>query len=95
MHIEIFNDDGLLRSLAVNKEYRNQKIGGELYNRLISFSIKSGVKIIHLLTTTAEDYFNRKGFIKTERANAPQTVKETVEFSNLCPSSSIYMILQN
>lgn len=93
--IEIFNHDGLLRSLAVNNEYRNQEIGGELYRKLLSFSTKSGVTTLHLLTTTAENYFIKKGFIKTDRSNAPQTIKVTAEFSTLCSSSSTYMVLQN
>lgn len=92
--IELFNSEGLLRSLVVNKEYRNKKIGSELYNKVISLSVDSTVKTLHLLTTTAEGYFGKKGFIKTDRSNAPQIIKETVEFSSLCPSSSTYMILK-
>lgn len=93
--IEIFDEHGLLRSLAVNKKFRNQKIGSELYNRLILFSNQSGIKTIHLLTTTAENFFNRKGFSESESSEAPEAIKNTIEFSALCPSSSTYMILQN
>ncbi len=90
--IEIFNSEGLLRSLAVDKEYSYKKIGSELYDKLISYSIETGVKTMHLLTTTAEDFFSRKGFIKTDRSNVPLVLKETVEFAALCPSNSTYMI---
>ena len=93
--MEFFKEHGLLRSLAVNERFRNQKIGSELYSRLISFSAQSGVKTIHLLTTTAENFFNRKGFSKSGRSAAPEAIKNSVEFSTLCPLSSVYMILQN
>ena len=91
--LERYVYDGLLRSFAVDKEYRNQKIGNALYNRLLSFSEQSGITILHLLTTSAEKYFSQKGFIVVKREKAPNSIRKTTEFSSLCPSSSTYMLL--
>ena len=91
--IEKFGPDGLLRSFAVNEGHRNQKIGGALYNRLLSFSKQSGIQTLHLLTTTAEKYFSGKGFLTSKRDEAPASIKATTEFTSICPSSSAYMSL--
>jgi amino-acid N-acetyltransferase len=89
--LERFEEDGLLRSFAVDKAYRAQKIGSYLFDQLIAYSIQSGITNLHLLTTTAEKYFAAKGFAVHSREEAPASIKSTTEFSQLCPSSSTYM----
>ena len=92
--VEQFDSHALLRSFAVNKEYRNLQIGTGLYNRLLSYSAQSGILELHLLTTTAERYFASKGFISSKRENVPDSIKTTTEFTSICPSSSAYMSLR-
>jgi len=89
--VEQYLTDGLLRSFAVDEKYRAQKVGINLFRRLISHSRQSGIEVLHLLTTTAEKYFVKNGFTVSERNAAPPAMKSTTEFSSLCPSSSIYM----
>ncbi|MBL7723389.1 MAG: GNAT family N-acetyltransferase [Chitinophagaceae bacterium] len=89
--VEQYLADGLLRSFAVDEKYRSRKVGINLFRRLISYSRQSGIEIMHLLTTTAEKYFTANGFVVAERSAAPATMKDTTEFSSLCPSSSTYM----
>lgn len=89
--VERFEKDGLLRSFAVDKAYRDQKIGSSLFDRLIEYSLQSGITNLHLLTTTAKNYFTAKGFVVLNREEAPASIKSTTEFSQLCPSSSTYM----
>lgn len=89
--IEIKGEDGLLRSFFVTDKYKNQGIGNELLNRLMNYSKSKNIKRLHLLTTTAEKYFSKKGFVKSDRIKAPESIQTTTEFSTLCPSSSIYM----
>ncbi len=90
--VEPFDTEGLLRSFAVSPACRNHQIGGELFNRLLSHAAQSGIQSLHLLTTTAEEYFKRRGFMTTERTQAPGAISTTSEFSSLCPSSSAYMM---
>jgi len=93
--LEQYGTDGLLRSFAVNKTYRSQKIGAQLFSRLVSYSRQAGVNDMHLLTTTAEKYFLKKGFSITPREQAPATIQSNAEFTSLCPASSAYMIMKN
>lgn len=91
--LEKINDHGLLRSFAVKPQYRNGKIGSQLYDKLIDFANNIKTNKLHLLTTTADNYFLKKGFNASDRNEAPAEIKATAEFSSLCPSSSVYMFL--
>ena len=46
----------------------------------------------YLLTNTAERFFERLGYRRTDRENAPEAIRRTQEFSGLCPSSSALMV---
>ncbi|ASV30737.1 hypothetical protein CJ263_11200 [Maribacter cobaltidurans] len=90
--VEKYNEEGLLRSFAVRDEYKNKGIGKRLLNQLIDQSKTDGLKRLHLLTTTADGYFDKNGFKTADRAVAPNEISSTKEFSEICPSSSVYMI---
>ena len=92
--IEPYEKDGLLRSLAVHPDYRNLGIGTQLLQRLLAYCRQLGIENVHLLTTTAEKYFLSKGFLNANRDEAPESIKKTLEFSTICPSTSAYMILK-
>lgn len=91
--LETYGKDGLLRSFGVLPVYRNKEIGNRLLTQMLQAAKVSGIETLHLLTTTAEAYFLRRGFSKADRAVAPLTIKTTSEFSALCPSTSAYMLL--
>ena len=91
--LEKYDEEGLLRSFAVKDEYKNKGIGKRLLNQLIDQSKTNGLKRLHLLTTTADGYFEKNGFKTADRAVAPNEISSTKEFSEICPSSSVYMVL--
>ena len=92
--IEIKGKSGLLRSFSVADKYKNQGVGNKLFNKLINYSKSKNINKLHLLTTTADKYFSKKGFVKSDRISAPESIQTTTEFSTLCPSSSVYMTLE-
>lgn len=92
--IEKYGEDGLLRSLAVNDSYKNTGVGQTLLVELFHNSKIEGIKKMHLLTTTADTYFEKYGFKISVRSNAPEQILQSKEFSEICPSSSIYMTLE-
>jgi amino-acid N-acetyltransferase len=69
-----------------------ESYGAALLDRLLLKAQQSGIETLHLLTTTAEKYFLKKGFSIAMREDAPQSIRNTIEFSSLCPSSSVYML---
>ena len=86
---EIFGNDILIRSFAVDDDFKNQGIGKKLLDAALTEKAT-----YHLLTTTAAPYFEKYGFRYAERSEAPESIQNTREFSGICPSSSAYMILE-
>lgn len=84
-------DVGLLRSFAVLPEYRNRGIAKQLYERVIAHARQSGISGLYLLTTTAQGYFARFGFASIARARAPEAIRNTQQFRELCPDSAVLM----
>ncbi len=89
--IEIHGADALLRSLVVSADRRSTGLGSALVLRAESHAREQGVRSMYLLTTTAEDYFVRRGYVRLERADAPDGIRATREFSDICPASSAFM----
>ena len=89
--LEIYGAYGLLRSLAVIPEYRNKGIAGKLMERLESLAALKSLTTLYLLTQTAPEYFFRKSFQKITRDEVPDEMKESSEFSHVCPKSAIVM----
>ena len=44
-----------------------------------------------LLTTTAREYFLRRGFADCSRETAPPGIRESFEFRSGCPSSAAFL----
>ncbi len=89
--LEIYDRSGLLRSLVVKREYRKMKIATSLVNELQKQAQISGLKEIYLLTETAINYFSKIGFEETSRDEAPEVLKQSPEFSHVCPGTAIFM----
>ena len=89
--IEIYGRYGLLRSLAVRPDFRSKGIAGKLLRRIDALCSVKGLTELYLLTETAADYYERKGYRKITRAGVPEEVQQSSEFSHVCPQSAIVM----
>jgi amino-acid N-acetyltransferase len=89
--LELYPPLALLRSLAVTSISRSRGLGATLLAEAERYARSREVKEIYLLTTTAERFFARAGYERIQREAAPQAIRETKEFSNLCPASSAVM----
>ena len=89
--LETYVNYGLLRSLAVRPDSRNQNIAGKLIKQIENLATAEGLKAIFLLTETASEYFSRKGYHAIARAEMPAEVQQSSEFSHVCPQSAIAM----
>lgn len=89
--LEIYTNYGLLRSLAVNKYFRNKGVGDELLKQIEAVAIGKKLMCIYLLTETAPDYFRRKEYVQIDRKSVPVEVQQSSEFSHVCPVSAIAM----
>ena len=59
--LEQYEQYGLLRSMVVDKEYRNKNIATQLVQHLESYAASLGINCLYLLTETASVYFTAKG----------------------------------
>lgn len=92
--IEVYGDDGLLRSAAVVANWRGKGVGDALTRDRIEWARRRGLRSLYLLTTTAGDYFPRFGFERVDRDIAPDAIRGSREFSEACPSSALFMRLR-
>jgi amino-acid N-acetyltransferase len=90
--IEIYGADALLRSLAVADTSRTQGLGSSLVEHAEDHAAARQVSTMYLLTTTAESFFQRRGYRCIDRVQAPPAIQSTREFATLCPASSAFMI---
>jgi amino-acid N-acetyltransferase len=89
--LEHYSSVGLLRSMVVHKEYRNRKIAADLVETLEKHAGNLNIDSIFLLTETASTWFDKKNYQRVERTEVPDAIKQTTEFSSVCPVSAIVM----
>jgi amino-acid N-acetyltransferase len=90
--LEIYGDAALLRPLVVSASARIQGLGAALVLHAEEYAAAHRVRSLYLLTTTAQAYFEHRGYRRNDRSEAPPSIQSTREYSSLCPSSSTFMI---
>ncbi len=91
--LEVYGTTALLRSVAVSKTERGTGLGQEIARRLLDQAYEAGLKLVALLTTTADRFFPRFGFATVTRAGLPAEIFASPEFQGVCPLSSTVMRL--
>jgi amino-acid N-acetyltransferase len=91
--LEVFGNSALLRSFAVDANFRSQQTGARLYREAVAQSKQKGICHLFLLTTTADKYFDRLNWQRIRRDEVPNAIGATNEFASLCPVSAIVMKL--
>ena len=91
--IERYGDAGLLRSAVVAASHRGQGLGEAMTNDRLQWARAEGLREVWLLTTTADAWFPRFGFVRADRAAAPEALHHSREFREACPASAVAMRL--
>ena len=89
--LEQFGEIGLLRSLVVSETARAGGAGRRLVAALEEHARSLGESELWLLTIDADGYFAKLGYMVRERTDAPAEIRETREFSGLCPGDAALM----
>ena len=89
--LQVLAGVGLLRSLAVDASARDRGLGGQLCELVLRDARDRGLAEVWLLTTSARDYFTRRGFHAVGREQTPDVVRATAQFTSLCPSTAVVM----
>jgi len=89
--LDIFDDCAMLRSVSVVADARGKGYGKIMNEQIEKFAKESGISCMYLITHTAKDFFDRQGYCVIDRATAPDAIKQTEQFTGLCPSSAVVM----
>lgn len=90
--VEMYGNNGLLRSLTVRPSHRGIGIGHQLTREIESFAWRNGIRTLYLLTMTAAEFFPKLGYEVTQRDKVPKKIRETEEFQNVCPDSAVCLL---
>lgn len=83
----------LLRSFAVQSDYRNGGIGRRLVRELLDRLAAHGIREFYLLTETAEPFFKKRGFKTIDRDEVHPQLLSSAEFQGACPTTAVCMKL--
>jgi amino-acid N-acetyltransferase len=89
--LQHFGSAALLRSVAVEPQWRGSGVGRLLVDELERRAQAANISELILLTLTAAEFFRRLGYIAKDRAQVPAPVLDSAEFRSLCPASAICM----
>jgi amino-acid N-acetyltransferase len=89
--LELMDNVGLLRSLAVDQAARGTGVGQALVAAAERHAREEGVAVLYLLTTTAAGFFDRLGYAPADRDGLPAAIRSTREFREICPASAVAM----
>jgi amino-acid N-acetyltransferase len=89
--LEVYGSVALMRSLAVDPTHRKHGLGKSLVDIAETHAASLGVESVYLLTTTADAFFSKLGYLPAVRDDAPSPIKATIQFTDLCPASSSFM----
>lgn len=88
---ELYDDIVLFRSMVIQDNFRHKGYGKVLVDEMIDILKTKKVKEVYLLTTTASGFFKKLDFEVINREEAPESIKESSEFKDLCPQTAICM----
>ena len=90
---EAYQFAALIRSVAVMPGHRSNGIGRKIVRQLLDRLASRGLREFYLLTTTAEEYFKKRGFKTIDRDEVHPQLLSSREFQGACPDSAVCMRL--
>ncbi|MBO0940045.1 GNAT family N-acetyltransferase [Fibrella sp. HMF5335] len=89
--LDLVDEFGLLRSVAVAPDHRGQYLGHTLVEGVQQAALAHNFTDIYLLTTTATAFFEQLGYEVIDREAVPEAIAQTRQYRELCPDSAIVM----
>jgi amino-acid N-acetyltransferase len=89
--VQRFGIVGLLRSVAVEPDWRGHGVAAALVESAEERARSLGLRELWLLTATAQAYFAQRGYCLAVRTEAPASIQAGSQFAALCPASAACM----
>lgn len=90
---EAYQFVALIRSVAVAESHRSRGVGRRIVRQLLDRLSCRGIREFYLLTTTAQDYFAKRGFKPIDRDEIHPQLLASAEFQGACPDTAVCMRL--
>lgn len=90
---EAYQFVALIRSVVVEPGHRSSGLGRRIVRQLLDRLASRGLREFYLLTTTAEEYFRKRGFKTIDRDEVHPQLLSSREFQDACPESATCMRL--
>jgi N-acetylglutamate synthase-like GNAT family acetyltransferase len=90
---EAYQFAALIRSIAVEPSHRSAGLGRRIVRQLLDRLASRGLREFYLLTTTAEEYFRKRGFKTIDRDEVHPQLLASREFQDACPADAVCMRL--
>ena len=81
----------LVRSVVVLPRYQRRGYARIICNALSARAIRNNIEELYLLTESAQGFFEKVGFAAVDRSNVPAPIRNTGQFSSLCPADAVIM----
>ena len=83
----------LLRSFVVEDDLRGIGLGRRLVREILDRLASRGLREFYLLTTTAEEFFRKRGFKPIDRDEVHPQLLGSAELQGACPDTAVCMRL--
>ena len=89
--LEIYDQFGLLRSVAIKPEFQNKHLGSIMVQKLEELGKSKNITEFYLLTETAKNFFTKHNYKVVSRELVPNEIQNSYEYSTACKISAIVM----
>ena len=90
--LEIYDEIGLLRSVAIDRDFQGKGLGKKLVKEILKYADKKEIVDLYLLTNSAEKFFEKHGFNIVSRTDVDPQIKQTYEYTTGCEETASVMI---
>jgi arsenate reductase len=89
--VELYGESALLRSVAVDSDFRGTGVGTRLTDAALALAAAAGATSVSLLTTTAAPFFSARGFAVVPWSALPSNLSASSELTGACPTTATAM----
>ena len=90
--LEIYGEDALLRSILILPPLRRRGLGTAVVAQLEIEAAVLKCRAVWLLTDGGSEFFDRLGYARCDRAVVPEAIRDTRQFTALCPESASVLV---
>ncbi|MFW9848828.1 MAG: GNAT family N-acetyltransferase [Candidatus Thorarchaeota archaeon] len=89
--LELFTGTALLRSFAVDPEYRDTQLGDDLVKKLLEDAVEAGSEAVYVCAAKAPEFFWENEFSGIDLDDVPEEIRSSRLFMRDCPRVAAFV----